>query len=1385
MAALRRILDRAGALLCAAFLAAAAACGGGGGTGGGGGGVQNLAPTITGQPQSLSVTAGGSASFTVSASGTPAPTFQWRKNGGAIAGATAATYAIPAVQITDAGTYDAVATNVAGSATSAGAVLTVTTPNQAPSKPLISTGPTTAITKHEYIYNLTSTDPEGDAITFSLSPANADAAITGNTLKYRPSVATAQTVTLSVLATDSKGAASTPGTVAVNVLLNRAPVFSSPAVYGLAGTTLAIPAGFQYQATAVDPDGDSLTFALQGAPSAVDNLGAPVAGITVAVDPVSGLTTFAGAVPAGKTSVAITFTVRATDSVAAGFIGDASDRVVTATYTYIPPVPPTITGQPQSLTVTAGQPAAFSVTATGDAPFTYQWRKGGGALAGATAATFNLPATVLADAGSYDVVVGNAGGTATSNPATLTVNPAGTPPSITTHPQSQTAVTGVPVSFTVAATGTAPLAYQWRKNGTALGGATSTTYTIPAVSLSDAGNYDAVVSNGAGSATSNVAILQVLGGGGAGINILLNPGFEEGRVVWGSNDPANVIDNNTSPANHTGGWKGWLGGYSTMNTDTLFQDFTIPAAATSATLTFWLAIATQEPGPGIADLLTLELRNPATNALVASLASYSNLDAGGTYLQRTFDLTSYKGQNLRLFFSGVTNTGNATSWYLDDFSLAVTSPSGLVPVINSFSPGSGMAGTSVTVNGAAFYSLTSVAFNGASATFSVLSPTQLTATVPGGATTGPITATNAAGTGTSAASFSVSFPVPTITALNPGAGPVGTSVTISGTNFSGATAVKFNGTSATFTVNSGTQISTTVPVGATTGTVSVQTAGGTATSPAPFTVNAGGPTLDLSIDSLYVTQSSQTYARGVSLVRGRNGFLRVFAKANQANSATPSVRVRIYNGPTLINTYTIPAPGGSVPTAVSEGSLSSSWNVTLPGSEIQSGYSVLADVDPGNGVAEADEANNQYPANGTPLALGPTIVQPFRTTIIPVTQSSLTGNATVGNLSSWTDRLRRMYPVETVDAQLGAGYATSAVLQSDGTGWNTLLNEIENKRVMEGNQSSRYYYGAVATGYASGVAGLGYIPGSSGSSSNRSAIGWDKTGYTDGGNFPEVFAHEVGHNFGRYHAPCGGPSGIDGSYPYALADIGVYGYDVTNNVLKAPGSFKDIMAYCSPNWVSDYTYKAMMAWRQSDAVHAPPPAPEDGSAPAGPAREVLLVWGRLDHGVWTLEPAFPALIPVTAPASGPVSGDGLAEGFDAAGNRLFAQAFALVPVGCGKNLADEGHFNLAIPLEPATRAKVARIVISRGGLLRAERKPSPLAGLSPARPVAARLLEGATDLVWDDGAYPMAAVRDPVTGEILAFARGGFLTLPRPLKELEILLSDGVQTKVHRVTAAN
>src|SRR5439155_273136 len=125
-----------------------------------------------------------------------------------------------------------------------------------------------------------------------------------------------------------------------------------------------------------------------------------------------------------------------------------------------------------------------------------------------------------------------------------------------------------------------------------------------------------------------------------------------------------------------------------------------------------------------------------------------------------------------------------------------------------------------------------VRFNGTTASYSVTSDTAIQATVPTGATTGTLSVTTPGGTATSAGSFTVA---PTITSFTPTSGPVGTSVTISGLNFAGTTAVTFNGTTASFTVMSATAIQATAPSGATTGPLSVTTAAGTATSAGTFT----------------------------------------------------------------------------------------------------------------------------------------------------------------------------------------------------------------------------------------------------------------------------------------------------------------------------------------------------------------------------------------------------------------------------------------------------------------------------------------------------------------------------------------------------------------------
>jgi hypothetical protein len=178
--------------------------------------------------------------------------------------------------------------------------------------------------------------------------------------------------------------------------------------------------------------------------------------------------------------------------------------------------------------------------------------------------------------------------------------------------------------------------------------------------------------------------------------------------------------------------------------------------------------------------------------------------------------------------------------------LGMPSALAAAPTISSFSPTCGQVGTQVIITGTAFQdapsAVSAVTFNGTAATtFTVNSDTQITATVPAGAATGPIAVTDSEGTATSTASFVVATGAgPCITTFTPTSGNPGTVVTITGGGFTGATAVTFGGMAATtFTVDSATQITATVPTGAVTGPIAITTPAGTGTSTSNFTVTTG------------------------------------------------------------------------------------------------------------------------------------------------------------------------------------------------------------------------------------------------------------------------------------------------------------------------------------------------------------------------------------------------------------------------------------------------------------------------------------------------------------------------------------------------------------------
>lgn len=194
---------------------------------------------------------------------------------------------------------------------------------------------------------------------------------------------------------------------------------------------------------------------------------------------------------------------------------------------------PAITTQPANASVTVGATATFTVAATGTAPLSYQWSRGGTAISGATSPSYTTPATAITDNGAtFTVVVSNSAGSVTSSVATLTVTAAAaTAPIITTEPASVSVTVGSTATFTVVATGTAPLSYQWSRGGTAISGATAASYTTAPTLITDNGaTFTVVVSNSVGSATSTPPAKLTVSAVAVSVTTYHNDGGEPGKI---------------------------------------------------------------------------------------------------------------------------------------------------------------------------------------------------------------------------------------------------------------------------------------------------------------------------------------------------------------------------------------------------------------------------------------------------------------------------------------------------------------------------------------------------------------------------------------------------------------------------------------------------------------------------------------------------------------------------------------------------------------------------------------------------------------------------------------------------------------------------------------
>jgi hypothetical protein len=178
------------------------------------------------------------------------------------------------------------------------------------------------------------------------------------------------------------------------------------------------------------------------------------------------------------------------------------------------------------------------------------------------------------------------------------------------------------------------------------------------------------VTGTSGSLTHTTTIALTVNSG-AVTQLLGNPGFENGNntAPW-TLTPA-VINNSSQEPPHSGAWDAWLDGYGTTHTDSATQTVTIPSTATSANLSFWLHIDTAETTTTTAfDTLQVQVLN-SSNTVLATLGTFSNLNAAAGYQQHSFSVIQFKGQTIKIRFLGMEDSSLQTSFVLDDTALNV------------------------------------------------------------------------------------------------------------------------------------------------------------------------------------------------------------------------------------------------------------------------------------------------------------------------------------------------------------------------------------------------------------------------------------------------------------------------------------------------------------------------------------------------------------------------------------------------------------------------------------------------------------------------------------------------------------------------------------------
>jgi hypothetical protein len=314
--------------------------------------------------------------------------------------------------------------------------------------------------------------------------------------------------------------------------------------------------------------------------------------------------------------------------------------------------------------------------------------------------------------------------------------------------------------------------------------------------------------------------------------------------------------------------------------------------------------------------------------------------------------------------------------------------------------------------------------------------------------------------------------------------------------------------------------------------------------------------------------------RDVDIIQGRKTLFRVGVTTAAGFAARElSARVQVTQGTGMPMQFFAKQ---RITKTSTEADTASTFQVAVPAEQIgpNTRYAVEL-VECSESAGGTTVVQPRFPAMGD-TALEARKMGVLKIKLIPLRANSRTPDTSEASLKVYRDYMEAMYPVEKVELTVGDPEDVTYPVD-----WNNTIDQIRQLRQTERPENDVYYYGMLAPTATlreycrrGCTAGVGYV-GDPRQAATRVAMGLAFADETSGG----VMAHEVGHNHGRGHAPCAPGnqiSGVDRNYPYSGAITDVWGYDSRKQTFFDPETTKDIMSYCEPKWISDYTYSGLI-----------------------------------------------------------------------------------------------------------------------------------------------------------------------------------------------------------------